>query len=203
MSPAPFDCAVVLGHSADPADAIMQARVRAGVELYRAGEAPCLIMSGLYSFKLRASPPPVAEARVMRDLALSLGASPFDVLVEDESTDTLSNAYFTKVRFLAPLAWRNVCVVTSEVHAARALWLFRKVLGPGYEVEVREAPSSADAAVLRDGHERNARLLRQVQALLQDIADGDHDAVADLLFSRHPGYVADPAVTAAVEAALL
>jgi uncharacterized SAM-binding protein YcdF (DUF218 family) len=203
MSRPAFDCAVVLGHSADPSDPIMQARVRAGVELYQAGEAPCLIMSGLYSFKLRADPPPVAEARVMRDFALSLGAAPFDVLVEDESTDTLSNAYFTKVRFLAPLAWRNVCLVTSEVHAARALWLFRKVLGPGYRVEVREAVSSNDPDALREGRERNARLLRQVQPFLQDIADGDHGAVADLLFTRHPGYVDDPAATAEVEAALL
>ncbi len=197
------DCIVVLGHSAKEDDPIMQARVRRGAELYRAGEAAALIMSGRWSFKLMASPPPRTEAAVMRDFALTLGVPAEDILIEDESTDTLSNAYFTRVRFLDPLAWRNVRVVTSEVHLERALWLFGKVLGHGYEIEGREAPSSTDATALREGHQRNARLLLQIQAALAGIRDGDLDAIAGLLFSRHPGYVDDPALTREIEAALL
>jgi uncharacterized SAM-binding protein YcdF (DUF218 family) len=200
--PPPFDCIVVLGHSARPEDSVMQARVAKGVELYKEGAAACLIMSGRYSFKLRASPPAISEAEVMRDFAVSLGVPSEDVLLEYESTDTLSNAYFTKVRFLAPLDWHRVCVVTSEVHAERALWLFRRVLGPAYEVEMREAPS-ADEANLREGYQRNARLLGQIQAVLADIADGADDLIGDLLFSRHPGYANDPDLFREVEAALL
>lgn len=200
---APFDCVVVLGHSASADDEVMQSRVRKGVELYGAGAAGCLIMSGRWSFKLRASPPSRTEAEVMRDLALSLGVPREAFLLENESTDTLSNAYFTKVRFLAPLDWRRVCVVTSDVHAERALWLFRKVLGPGYEVEVRQAVSTVTDAGLREGYERNARLLRQVQAVLDGIKDGDDEAFADLLFTRHPGYVDDPDAGLEFEAALL
>jgi uncharacterized SAM-binding protein YcdF (DUF218 family) len=124
-------------------------------------------------------------------------------LLEDESSDTLSNAYFTKVRFLAPLDWRKICVVTSGVHAERALWLFRKVLGPAYAVEMREAPSTANEAELREGNERNARLLRQIQAVVESVEDGDNEAIADLLFTRHPGYVDDAAAAREVKAALL
>jgi len=200
---AEFDCIVVLGHSAREDDAIMQARVRTGVELCRTGLADCLIMSGRWSFKLRASPPPRSEAAVMRDFAMSLGVPAEAFLLEDESTDTLSNAYFTKVRFLAPLGWRRVCVVTSEVHAERALWLFRKILGPSYAVQMREAASASSEADLREGYERNARLLHQIQAVLAGIEDGDNNAIADLLFSRHPGYVDDPADATEIEAALL
>jgi uncharacterized SAM-binding protein YcdF (DUF218 family) len=198
-----FDCIVVLGHSARPDDEVMQARVAKGVELYEAGEAGCLIMSGRWSFKLKDSPPARSEASVMCDYAVSLGVPKEDILIEDESTDTLSNAYFTKVRFLAPLGWRNVCVVTSEVHASRALWLFRKVLGPRYTIEMREAPSTADPEALREGYERNARLQRQIEAVLADIPDGADDQIGDLLFSRHPGYVDDPDLFGRIEAALL
>jgi uncharacterized SAM-binding protein YcdF (DUF218 family) len=201
--PDPWDCAVVLGHSTRPDDAVMQARVARAVELYRAGLAPALVMSGLYSFKLRSSPPPLSEAEIMRDHAVGLGVPSTDILLEYESTDTLSNAYFTKVRFLAPLAWRRVCVVTSEVHAARALWLFQRVLGPEYRVDMREAPSTGDSGELRQGDERNARLLQQIQAVLVDIPDGADDLIGDLLFSRHPGYVDDPEDAREVEAALL
>lgn len=201
--PEPFDCIVVLGHSAREDDTVMQARVRKGVELYQGGAAACLIMSGRWSFKLKASPPPRSEAAVMRDFAMSLGVPKEAFLLEDESTDTLSNAYFTKVRFLAPLGWRRICVVTSEVHAERALWLFRKVLGPEYAVLRHEAPSSSSETELREGYERNARLLRQIQAILEDVEDGDNDAIADLLFTRHPGYVDDPDAAHDIEVALL
>ncbi|HXH21207.1 MAG TPA: YdcF family protein [Dehalococcoidia bacterium] len=195
-----FDCIVVLGHSAREDDPVMQARVRKGVELYRAGLADCLIMSGRWSFKLRHSPPQRTEAEVMRDYAASLGVPPQAFLLEYESTDTLSNAYFTKVRFLMPLDWRRLCVVTTEEHNERALWLFTRVLGPEYDLEMRPA---AAVGSLAEGLERNRRLLRQIQGALEGIADGDHDAIADLLFTRHPGYVDDPEATREVEAALL
>ena len=198
-----FDCIVVLGHSALEDDAIMQERVRRGVDLYKSGAAECIIMSGLWSFKRKASPPPRSEAAVMRDFAMSLGVPKEAFLLEDESTDTLSNAYFTKVRFLAPLGWRRICVVTSEVHAERALWLFRKVLGPAYAVEMRQAASASSETELQGGYERNARLLRQIQAVLEGVEDGENDAIADLLFTRHPGYVDDPDAARDIEAALL
>jgi uncharacterized SAM-binding protein YcdF (DUF218 family) len=199
----PFDCIVVLGHSARPEDEVMRARVAQGAQLYRDGVAGAVVMSGAYSFRLRADPPPVSEAAVMREYALTLGVPPADILVEDESTDTLSNAYFTKVRFLLPMGWRRVCVVTSEVHAQRALWLFRKVLGSAYEIEMRESPSSDDPAVLRQGYDRNARLLRQIQSVLAEIPDGADDLVGHLLLERHPGYAPDPESYREVERALL
>lgn len=198
-----FDCIVVLGHSADEGDPVTEARVRLAADLYREGVAPCLVLSGKWSFRLRQAPPSRTEGSIMRELALGLGVPAADVLIEDESTDTLSNAYFTRVRFVDPLDWRRICVVTSDVHAERALWLFAKVFGRRYHIEVRQAANATPEADLREGHERNARLLRQAQTLLEGIADGDRDAISDLLFTRHPGHAEDPALTRDVEAALL
>jgi uncharacterized SAM-binding protein YcdF (DUF218 family) len=50
----------------------------------------------------------------------------------DARLDTLGNAYFTKVDVLDPDGWRRVALVTSDTHAERAAWIFRKLLGPGY-----------------------------------------------------------------------
>jgi uncharacterized SAM-binding protein YcdF (DUF218 family) len=198
-----FDAIVVLGHSARADDPVMQGRVRRGVELYREGLGDCLIMSGRWSFKIRRTPPERPEAEVMRDFALTLGVPRDAFLLEDESTDTLSNAYFTKVRFLMPLGWRRIAVVTSEEHAGRALWLFEKVLGQGYAIDMRAARTAASDSERDEGIARNERLLRQIQGVLEGIEDGDHDAIADLLFTRHPGYAGDEQAYREVEAALL
>ena len=47
--------------------------------------------------------------------------------VEDESRDTIGNAFFCGRRWLRPNEWRSVRVVTTDYHIPRAAWIFRKV----------------------------------------------------------------------------
>ncbi len=197
----PRDAIVVLGHSAGRDDPFMRERVEHGVNLFRAGVAPWIVMSGKCSFQL--ATPPETEAAIMRERAVDLGVPAGQVVLEEESTDTLSNAYFTKVRVLRPRSWRRVGLVTSDSHMRRALWLFRKVLGPEYDIEASEALSAIPPEDLHARVQRNDDLLRRMQVFLAAVPDGDDEAIGRLLFSSHPGYVSDPQLTAEFRRVLL
>ena len=167
---------VVLGSSTNPSSPIMQARVAHGVELLRRGVAPYLVMSGGCSFRLE-QPPLRTEAEVMCAHAMSLGVPRDRIVLEGESADTLGNAYFTKVRVLETRGWRNLALVTSETHAFRAQWLFEKVLGRDYRLEVVSVDTAASHRDRELELESSDRLLLQAQERLAGIADGDHEAL--------------------------
>jgi len=112
-----------------------QRRVRRGVELYRAGLAPVLVMTG------GPAPRGNIEAEVMRDLAVELGVPEDAIRVETKSRDTIENARFTKQLLSGEgdaVRKPQVILVTSPYHLARAQRLFDCA---GFDVE----PAAAEA----------------------------------------------------------
>lgn len=68
------------------------------------------------------------------------------LLLEEESRDTIGNAVLVAARYLRHLQPGTLYVVTSPFHAARALLLFRSVLGPQWTIEVAtSSPARGDA----------------------------------------------------------
>src|SRR5690606_12833417 len=106
-------------------------RVARAVELYHAGIATRMILSGRCG--LTAPEPTVTEAAAMARYAREHGVPDAALLLEEEARDTLGNAYFTRELFLEPNGWRSIRVVTSDFHLSRAAWVFRKILGPRYD----------------------------------------------------------------------
>jgi uncharacterized SAM-binding protein YcdF (DUF218 family) len=90
--------------------------------------------------------PAVTEADAMAAHALARGLPREASFVEDESRDTIGNAFFTWRRWLRPNDWRSIRVVTTDYHIPRAAWIFRKVLGPSYDIAFSAAPSDKFAA---------------------------------------------------------
>ena len=96
----------------------LERRMHVAIGLYRAGVAPCLLLSG-------GGGQAVTEAEVMRRLALAAGIPPSALLVEPVSRNTVENA-IQAARLLAsrdPAA--AVVLVTDRCHALRAHLLFR------------------------------------------------------------------------------
>ena len=189
MKPAGIDAIVVLGGSLQKDGSLprqVRARVEEAVALHKKCEAP-IIFSGKWSF-LRRNPPTITEAKAMAEFAISLGVDPACTLLEEESKDTLGNAYFTKAKYLAPLSWRRIAVVTSEDHAERSAFLFNKVLGPNYSVEIQPAMNPPLPGTERLRAAKEQRGLALSKRLLRAIPDGDSEAVYRFLITRHPGY---------------
>ena len=99
----------------------LRARVEAGVQAYRRGLAPLMVMTG------GPAPSGHVEAEVMKALAVELGVPASAIRVEGRSRDTIANARFT-VELLCdgrPEPCRpSVIVVSTRHHLERAQRLF-------------------------------------------------------------------------------
>ncbi len=146
------DAIVVLGggvHEDGSLPKIVQNRVDKGVELFRQGVAQYLILTGYKPYLLDYIPVKT-EAQAMKDYAASLGIPEETILLEEKAMDTLSNAYFTKKDVLEPRGWKDITVVTSDFHVPRSEYLFRKVLGSSYTVEMMDAKTDLPDSELEE-----------------------------------------------------
>ena len=96
-----------------------QERVKHAVDLYRTGFAPRLVFSSGYRFAFE-------EAKVMRELAVSLGVPGDAIVLESKSASTYENVLFVKA-ILDAQGWRRIVLVSSPYHMRRALLTWKKV----------------------------------------------------------------------------
>ncbi|HEY8009612.1 MAG TPA: YdcF family protein [Rudaea sp.] len=107
-----------------------------GAQLYRAGRAPVLILSGGNSGWSTTDEP---EAEAMEAFENDLGVPASAVLLEDRSRNTEENAQYTK-QLMAEHRITKILLVTSAAHMPRALALFR-----AQGVDAIPAPTDFDA----------------------------------------------------------
>ena len=190
------DAIIVLGGGVESDGSltwVSDTRVAKAVEVFRAGIAPRIIFSGRCS--LAQEEPPVTEAQAMADFARFLGAPPEALLLEEESRDTLGNAYFTREHYLEPNGWTSVRVVTSDFHLSRAAWVFRKILGGAYDFSFVSAFSGLSPRELIGRALEECRISIFLNEWLQAVQEGDDEAIDRLFLQEHPGYAEAPSLT--------
>jgi uncharacterized SAM-binding protein YcdF (DUF218 family) len=190
------DAIVVLGGGVDDQGglpAVARTRVRRAVELFEQGIAPRIILSGRCG--LSQEEPAITEAAAMADHAAEIGVPREALLLEEESRDTLGNAFFTRERHLAPHGWRAVRVVTSDFHLSRAAWVFRKILGSGYDVAFASAASGLPPRELIFRALEECKLTIFLNEWLEALEEGNEEAAARLMAHEHPGYAEAPTLS--------
>lgn len=117
-----YDVAIILGArvrpDGSPSPALVR-RVNHGVELLRAGRVGALLMTGGVTGVA------VAEAVVMRALALAAGVPSTLIHMEDRARNTIENALLT-APVMRAAGWRRALVVTDSFHGIRAGYIFRR-----------------------------------------------------------------------------
>jgi hypothetical protein len=191
------DAIVVLGSTVnDDGSLPLHARQRAvrAAMLHAAGVAPRVIFSGRCNLTAP-EPPAISEAAAMAACAESLGTPRDAILLEEESRDTIGNAYFVGRRFLEPNGWNSIRVVTSDFHVPRTTWVFQKVLGPAYDVAFSPASTELDGTIIAARARAEGDIITFLMEWIGPIAEGDRDAVERFILEEHPGYAPNPTVT--------
>ncbi len=112
------DCILVLGAGLLPdgqPGPMLTERIQTGVDLYTAGVAPKLIMSGDHSR------PDHDEVNAMKDAALARGVPSEDVFMDHAGFSTYDSLY----RAGAVFGVKKVVIVTQAYHLPRSLWIAR------------------------------------------------------------------------------
>lgn len=110
-------------------------RVDEGIELFKQGWAPYLLFSGA------AAEGSVSNAKSMSRVAVSKGVPREQILMDENSKNTLENAKNSKI-ILERQGFQSAILVTSPYHSRRAGIIFRKVFGEATPIVRRIAPDS-------------------------------------------------------------
>lgn len=148
-----MDCILVLGclvHSdGEPSD-MLHDRLRRGVELYKAGAAPKLLMSGDHGQD------DYDEVAAMKQYAITEGIASEDVFMDHAGFSTYESIIRARDVFQA----KKIIIVTQEYHLYRALYLAQKLGVEAYGV-------SAD---YREYSGQGGREMREILARVKDFA---------------------------------
>ncbi len=167
-----------------------QKRVEIAVAEYQKGHADYLIMSGKWSFRAEV-PFPKTEAQAMKDYAVSLGIPADHILLEEDSTETIGNAYYVKTNILEPRGWKKAAVISSQDHIERTRYVFDTVMGPNYKLEYITSPNVLAREAAEAMAKKEQRSMGGTRLLLQDLTAGDNAAIAQILHDYGPGYAQD------------
>ena len=146
-----YDCILVLGCGArgGVASPMLTDRLLRGIELYEAGAAPKLLMSGDHGQK------EYDEVNVMKDFAVEAGVPSSDVFMDHAGFST----YESMVRAQQVFQVQRVLIVTQGYHLSRAVYDARRL---GLEAD-------GVAADLRSYTGQTVRDLREILARDKDI----------------------------------
>jgi uncharacterized SAM-binding protein YcdF (DUF218 family) len=179
-----------------------KARLDKAYALFEEGKVDYIITTGKYSIMARVDPNvagPKTEAQVGQKYLIAKAeeaqaghaACPGPkiqdrIFYENQSVDTIGNAWYAKKDCLEPLGITSCIVVTSDYHIQRAETVFKWVLGPQYTVACAAARSLLGKAerARRDRFEQ--RLTEHVNAhLVRAIPAGDDERIKAFMEGEH------------------
>ena len=114
------DCVLVLGAGLMPDGSpslMLGERIQTGVDLYEAGAAPKLLMSGDHGRTDH------DEVNAMKDAAMARGVPSEDIFMDHAGFATYDSMYRAKAVF----GVGRVVVVTQAYHLPRAIWIARRL----------------------------------------------------------------------------
>jgi uncharacterized SAM-binding protein YcdF (DUF218 family)/glycosyltransferase involved in cell wall biosynthesis len=130
-----------------------QERIKTAVDLYRAGQAPRIIISSGFVFAFK-------EAEVMRGLAVASGVPPEAIVLETDAANTHENVLNTYA-IVKQSGGRTILLVSSPYHMKRALLTWKRAAPDIGVIPTPVAQSQFYA------HDRGASL-EQIRGILQE-----------------------------------
>lgn len=184
----PYDCICILGYAFDHNYKLpphIYPRIIKTAELFHRGVAPYIAVCGKWTLArdLQLPLPPATEAEEMKKMLVEQGVPESRIIKEEESKDTIANAYFFKTKIVIPHNFRNILVVCANYHVGRASFIFNKVFGDEYTIYFLSSPTGLmkDTVFL----EQQNQLFLAQQQFLKNMKEGDHEYLKDKLYEFH------------------
>ncbi len=160
----------------------LKGRMDTGIDVFKKKSAKYLILSGGKS-----NPSiDVSEAEVMRDYALNSGIPSEKIILEEDSKDTIGNAYFTR-KLIDKLDYSDIpeiYVVSSCYHMRRMEYIFGRCYGEKYSLSFDYCFSFDN----KEAKKKEDRSIKLAEQFFKGIAPGDMDEIGRRLFSIHTLY---------------
>ncbi|MGD0284253.1 MAG: YdcF family protein [Candidatus Saccharimonadales bacterium] len=189
-----YDAIVVFGGGVNQNGELsneLKNRVELAIDLYRSNIANSIIMTGAYSYKADKIPI-ITEAKAMKAYALDKNVKANCIFTEEESKETVGNAYFTKIKLLIPHNWTKIIVIAGPNHSFKRLrYVLDKVWGKDYSYDI--APTIQNES--QKNITRENKSLELVKSFLSEIKNGDHESVYRVLKAKFPSYSSSPEYT--------
>ncbi len=112
-----------------------KSRVEKAVSIFKLNKPKKIIFTGNVSH-LHKYKPYKTEAEAMRDYAVKIGIPEEIIICESASKNTYQNALYCK-RIIKSNRWKSVLIITSQFQIERAEYIFNKVLGPKYQIDIK------------------------------------------------------------------
>ncbi len=158
-------------------------RLKEAKEIHKESGHP-LLLSGKYSFLYEGKDLPLkTQAEAMRDSLLKSGIKEDNIFLENHSQDTVFSAYNVKKDYFITNKKSEGFIVTSDFHLTRIEYIFLKVFGEDYSLKFVAVPSSLPCNLKGKIRARQEELTKEAVLLLDDIEDGDHEAVKEKMLS--------------------
>ncbi|MBR2878246.1 MAG: YdcF family protein [Clostridia bacterium] len=153
------DCVLVLGcgvkADGTPSD-MLSDRIKRGIELYKQGAAPKIMMSGDHGTKT------YDEVNTMKQIAVDAGIPSSDVFMDHAGFSTYESMYRARDVFAAD----KIIIVTQEYHLPRALYIAKQLGIEAYGV-TSDYGNTYGGQSLRENREILARCKDFVKVILK------------------------------------
>lgn len=154
-------------------------------DLYKKHIAPLIIVCGKWSitFDQQKIIPPLTESSEMKKSLVALGVPADSIIMEENSKDTIGNAYYLKTQIVKPRDFHSLLIVCADFHAPRVEFVFKKVFGEGYRIDFQPVPTPYDATIVQSQKE----LIERHREFFGIMKDGEDSYLQDKLYS-HPAF---------------
>lgn len=149
--------------------------------LYKQSVAPYIAVCGKWSlsFDRQHVVPPTTEAEKMKKTLMTFGIPKSSIVKEENSKDTIGNAYFVKKEVIEPLKLHRLLIICARYHFIRVQYVFKKIFGRSYDLDYKVIPTPYD-------HEREQlqhKLLTQQKKFLSKMRSGEDSFLTGKLYS--------------------
>lgn len=131
----------------------------------------------------------------MKEYLIENGVPDEDIIKEEDSMDTLGNAYFCRVNILEPNNWKRIIIISSDYHILRTEYIFNKVMGPEFDLDFAFSVSGFPEDVMKAKETKEAKSLEILKKIGDPIPDGDLAVLKHFMDTKHPGYSKNPEIS--------